>query len=404
VSKFRGGKMASTLETKKYAESLNALGMPRKKDPFPFDPPDQVDYWADNKKILQKIIQAQIDSIMFASSFIYVLYGPVGGGKTFAVKYLANADTQRMILKSLKKPEFSSYNFRVCAIAPMRTGQLTFSLHKDIVEKCFSKILENEDLIEVFKKTKELGVGAIRAAFTDIKKALTRSLDGKISVAHLESTEGYKFLTQNRSRLGKLQDVNELVEVIRILVKILSAKYGRILISIDELETLSRASGTERVLCSDFLRKTHEMIEHDMTLFLIFTLDSFEDVTQLLQPALVSRVKESIEFPFIKDKSDLKEYITGCISQRCGLDPYTIIDETVVDDISDSLITNFKGRLSFRQINREMHRIFTDTYICADKQKYRIDYTLYKKVAKVITSEEVVRQITKRLSKKGEDK
>jgi Cdc6-like AAA superfamily ATPase len=397
-------RMPSTSEVEKYAGSLNALGVPRKKDPFPFNPPEQVDYWADNKEILQRIVQAQIDSVMFASSFIYVLYGPVGGGKTFAVKYLANTKTQKMILKSLKKPEFESFNFRVAAVAPMRTGQLTFSLHKDIVEKCFSAILENEELVDVFTKTKQLGVGNIKAAFTDVKRTLTRSLNGKISVANLENSEGYKFLIQSRSRLGKLQDVNELVEVIRILVKILAEKYGRIIISIDELENLSRASGTERVLCSDFLRKTHEMIEHDMTLFLIFTLESFEDVARLLQPALISRVKESIEFPFIKDKSDVKEYITECISQRCGLDPYTIIDEKVIDDISDSLITSFQGRISFRQINREMHRIFIDTYICADKQTYKIDYALYKKVAKGMTAEEVVKRITEKLGQKGEAK
>ena len=395
--------MSSDLEKAKYVESLNALGLPRKKDPFPFDPPEQVDYWADNKNILKKIIQAQIDSIMFASSFIYVLYGPIGGGKTFAVKYLANATTQKMILKGLKKSNFESFSFRVRAIAPLRTGQLTFSLHKDIVEQCFAVILENQDLINIFVKTTHLGIGKTRAAFTDVKKALTRSLDGKISIANLENTEGYKLLTQNRSRLGKLQDVNELVEVIRILVRILAEKYGRILISIDELENLSRASGTERVLCSDFLRKIHETIEHDMTLFLIFTLDSFEDVERLLQPALISRVKESILFPFISEKSDLKEYITECILQRSGIDPYSVIEERVVDDISDSLITSFKGRLSFRQINREMHRIFTDTYVCTDKQKYRIDYALYKKVAKGMTAEEIVKQITEKLSQKGEE-
>jgi hypothetical protein len=227
-------------------------------------------------------------------------------------------------------------------------------------------------------------------------------LDGKISIANLENTEGYKFLTQNRSRLGKLQDTNELVEVIRILVKILAGKYGRILVSVDELENLSRASGNERGLCSDFLRKMHEMIEHDMTLFLIFTLDSFEDVERLLQPALISRVKEFIEFPFIKTKAEVKEYITECISQRSGLDPYSVIEEKVIDDISDSLITSFKARLSFRQINREMHRLFADTYVCAGKQKYVINYPLYKKVAKGITAEEIVKQITQKLTQKGE--
>ena len=389
---------------KKYLESLNALGIPRDKDPFPFGPPKQVDYWADNKKILQKIVQTQMDSVMFASSFVYVLYGPVGGGKTFAVKYLANPKTQKMILKSLGKPEFSSLHIQVNAIAPLRTGQLTFSLHKDIVEKCFSEISRSDELIDIFAATKELGVGKIRAAFRNIKRSVTCSLNGTLSITNIENLEGYKFLTQTRSRLGKLQDVNELVETIRILVKILSEKYGRIIISIDELENLSRATGTDRVLCSDFLRKMHDMIEHDMTLFLIFTLESFEDVTKLLQRALVSRVKESVEFPFVKDTSDVKEYITECISQRCGINPYSIIEERVIDEISDLLITNFRGRISFRQINREMYKIFINTYIYANRPKYKIDFELYKKAIRGITAEDVVKQITEKLIKGGDEK
>jgi hypothetical protein len=80
--------MNSASEKEQYTKSLNALGIRRDRDPFPFDPPKVVDYWADNKGVLQKIVQAQIDSVMFASSFMYILYGPVGGGKTFALEYL----------------------------------------------------------------------------------------------------------------------------------------------------------------------------------------------------------------------------------------------------------------------------------------------------------------------------
>ena len=388
-----------------YHKSLNALGIRRDRDPFPFDPPRKVDYWADNKEVLQKIIQAQLDSVMFASSFIYILYGPVGGGKTFAIKYLANPKTQKLILKSLQKSEFKFLNVRVAAIVPLKTGQLTFSLHKDVVKKCFSAILKSEELINIFVRTKQIGAGNIKAAFKDIRKLVRRSLGGTLTMTNLENSEGYKFLTQTKSRLGKLQDVNELVETIRILVNILSEKYGRIVISLDELENLRRATATDRFLCSDFLRKMHEMIEHDITLFLIFTLESFEEVENLLQTAFLSRVKETIEFPFIKDKSDVEEYITQCISQRSKVNPYDIIEEEVIAEISDSLIDSFRGRLSFRAINREIHKIFTSTYTSANQPpNYKIDSALYKKAIKGITAEEVVKQIRKKLNQKGDKK
>jgi hypothetical protein len=397
--------MNSASEKEQYTKSLNALGIRRDRDPFPFDPPKVVDYWADNKGVLQKIVQAQIDSVMFASSFMYILYGPVGGGKTFAVKYLANPETQKLILAGLKKPEFKSLSIRVRAIVPIRTGQLTFSLHKDIVKKCLSAIFKSNELITILKKTKQIGEGNVKAAFRDLRNSVRLTLEGKVNIANLENSEGYKFLTQTKSRLGKLQDVNELVESIEVLVRVLSEKYGRIIISIDELENLRRATGTEMILCSDFLRKMHEMIEHDLTVFLIFTLESFEEVSRLLQTAFVSRVKERIEFPFVRDRSDVKEYITECISQRSKINPYEVIEEEVIDAISDSLITSFRGRLSFRDINREMHKIFTSTYIFANQpRRYKIDNTLYKRAIKGITAEEVVKQITDKLAKKGDVK
>jgi len=397
--------MTSDLERVQYGKSLNALGIPRDKDPFPFDAPHVVDYWADNKKVLQKIIQAQIDSIMFASSFIYVFYGPLGGGKTFAAAYLANPKTQKLILENVPKPISESLIIRVPAVAPLRTGQLTFSLHKDIVKKCFSAILKSEELMKIFAKTKQLGSGKIKAAFKDIRKSVMPSLEGKLRVADLTNLEGYKFLTQTRSRLGKLTDVNELVETIRILVSILSGKYGRIIISIDELENLARATGTERVICSDFLRKMHEMIEHDLTLFLIFTFESYEEVSRTLQPALLSRVRESVEFTFVQTKSDVKEYIRECLLLRSKVDPKEVVSAEVIDAIADSLITNFRGRLSFRDINREMHRIFTTTYILVNQpSKYKIDLKLYEKARKGTSAEEIVKRITEKMSQTGGQK
>jgi hypothetical protein len=396
--------MTSETELEQYRKSLNALSIPRNRDPFPFDPPSQVDYWADNKKILQSIVQAQIDSVMFASSQIYVLYGPVGGGKTFAVRYLANSRTQKLILRNLNKTEFESFSTRIVSTTPLRTGQLTFALHRGIVHNSLEAIVKDDGLIRIFSQAKDIGSGPVRAAFENIRKAMrTRPLEGSI-MRYVENTDGYKFLTQGKSSLGKLQDQNDLVEIVRILVQVLSSKYNRVVLSIDELENLRRATATERVFFSEFMRKMHETIEHDLTVFMIFTLESFEDVTALLQTALRSRVKDFIEFSFVKDKEDVKEYITECISQRCRVEPYSIIDEAVVDAIASALMANFAGKLSFRQINIEMHRVFTNTYLSAKEHPYKITYSLYEKAIKIVSAAEVVKKIAQQLSKKGDEK
>jgi len=389
-------KLESDEETRQYSVSLNSLGIPRNLDPFPSDPPKEVDYWADNKNTLKNIVQAQIDSLMFASSFIYIVYGPVGVGKTFAVKYLANPKTRKLVAGTMKRPDLETFNIRVAAIMPMRAGQLTFTLHKNIVASCFSKILKEQELTNAFLQAKDVGMGKTKAAFEDIKKQMRRrTLDNTISTRELEHSEGYRFLTQEKSKLGKIQDVNELVETIRILIKIISKKYERVIISLDELENLRRSTSTERAICSDFLRKLHETIEYDLTLFLIFTFETFEDVEQVLQPALLSRVKENIEFPFIKNKSDVKQYIAECISFRSKVDPRSVIDDEVVGEIASSLLANFRQHLTFRIINREMHRIFTSTYLVAEQpEHYKITPDLYKRAMRSARAEDVVKQLT----------
>jgi hypothetical protein len=390
-------------QKEQYDKALNALGLRRDKDPFPLDPPVSVDYWADNKEVLERMVKTQLDSAMFASSFIYVLYGPVGGGKTFAIKYLANSEVQKTIFKALKKPEIETFSFRVTAIVPLRTGQLTFSLHRNMVESCLAKIREDQDLLKILTTWKDFGVGCIKTAFKDIASHVNRPLGGSLSLPNLETTEGFKFLTQTKSKIGKLNDVNDLVETIRILVYILSKKYSRVVISIDELENLARATGTERFLISDFFRKLHENIEHDLTVFLIFTLDSFEGVADLLQKAFLSRIKDKIEFSYVKSAVTVREYIYECILKRCNVNPYDVIAEDVIYAIADSLISTFRGALSFRTINTEMIKTFTDAHILADRpKKFRIDSALYSKVNKIVLSDEVMRQLTERLGQGGQ--
>jgi hypothetical protein len=284
----------------------------------------------------------------------------------------------------------------------LRSGQLTFSMHRDIMKECFAKIKNNHNVLSVFVKCKDFGEGNVRKAFKDIATNVERPLDGSFHINNIENIEGYKFLIQCKNKIGKLNDVNELVETLQILVNIISQNYSRVIISIDELENLSRATGTERFLISDFLRKIHDDIEKDLTLFLIFTFDSFEEVESLLQKAFLSRIKESIEFSFVKDQATVEEYIKDCIEMRCKVSATTVISAEVISAIADSLISTFKGKLAFRTINAEMHRVFTDTYFAAGQARdYKIDFALYNTSNKAAVSPEYMKQLTEELTKGG---
>jgi len=382
---------------KEYSNSLNALGIRIDQDPFPIEAPSEVDYWADNKEVHSQIIQLEIDSIMFLSTSIYVFWGPVGVGKTFAASYLANPKTKDFVLKKLNRPrEFMPLVFPVNAVVPRRSGDLTFSVYRAIVKKFLTEISNNEDLIkELASAYQKLEAGNIRSAFRDIAGRIRSTVTGKTVIHKIEESEGFKLLALQRSKLGKLLDINDLVAIVKTLADVLLSKYKRIIIMIDELENLSRATGTERLLFSDFMRRIHDEIDLGITFVLIFTFDSYEEVTSNLQPALVSRIRKVIEFGFVNNASDVKEYITDCLWHRSGKKINEIMDEEVLEDLSKTLLSKFGGRLSFRDINKEMHELFTTTFILANQpDRFRISYELYQRAMK-ISAENIVDEIKK---------
>lgn len=369
-----------------YFKSINALGIRVDRDPFPIEAPSEVDYWADNKNVHSQLIQLEIDSVMFLSTSLYVFWGPVGVGKTFAAAYLANPRTKDLILKRLNRPqEFMPLVFTVNAVAPFRTGQLTFSVYRATVKTLFSEISKDQGSIkELAKAFRGLEAGTIRSAFRDIAKRITYAVTGEVVITNIEKCEGFKLLVQQRSKLGKLLDINDLVTVVKTLVDVLSNKYRRIMIVIDELENLSRATGTERLLFSDLLRRMHDEIDLGVTFVLIFTFDSYEEVASTLQPALVSRVRKVIEFGFVESLADIQEYIIDCLRYRSGKKLEEIMDRQVLEKIAGTLQSKFGGRLSFRDINKEMHEIFTTAYMLADQpDHFRLSREVYRKAMKV---------------------
>jgi len=374
--------------------AMNALGISPEKDPFPISSPLTVDYWADNKDLQKRIIQAQLDSILFASNALYVFWGPLGVGKTFAAHYLANPKAKQLIEESVKK-SVEPLIFRVVAAAPARTGQLIYPLFRDIVEKCFSVILKDEKLTQVLTKSyDQIENGKIKNAFRDIQKRMIKTFAGRLNIEAINQSEGYKLLVTDKSKLGKIQDINELISVIQFLVQVLLHRFTRVIIVIDELENLAKATRAETFLVSDLLRKMHDEIDHGLTLILIFTFDSFEEVQQMLQKSLVDRIRDKIEFDFVENVSDITEYINDCIKMRTGTNPDDIIAPDVVKEIAETLNTKFKKRLSFRDINKEMHRIFSETFIHAGQpSKYKLDLELYQSSISSITPDEVIQQL-----------
>ncbi len=346
-------------EDQGYQGFLSAVGMHGNRDPFPITAPRDVDYWADNREVLSKLIRAEGDALVFPSSRIHAFYGPLGGGKSFAISYLANARTRAVLMKHLPESYGSAdfLAFPVAANYPLKVGNLTRGIYLGIFKKLFQEILTDENLFSSFTKTISNVTGAVGEAFRDASENVTMTLDFERSFAGVEKSEGYKLLTLEKSKLGSLKFQEDYVSAIKHLVEPVLRKYRRVVIGIDELETLRQVSGTERLFFNDFLRRLHQDIDTGLTIILIFTLQSFDDVQSILQPAIISRISETINFGYVTRRKDIEEYIVECFSDGAGLDAYEIFDKDALEALSDDLLRK-DGEVTFRDVNKQLHKIF----------------------------------------------
>jgi hypothetical protein len=351
-------------------------------DPFPIISPKEVDYWADNKITLNKIKEMLIDSLLFSTSNLYVFYSKVGMGKTFAANFLCGERGRKLISENLpKKSTKELLIFRVRAEIPRKRGEQLRSIYIEIIENLFLAIIKDiilkQDLIKIYNT---LPPNSIKRAFRDISHKLRATLDGKIN---FEDVEGYKFLIDEKNKIGKINDINDMTDIILILTSILLNKYEKISIIIDELENLEKVSSADRNLFSDFIKNTYEKVDIGLNVILIYTYESYSDVVTTLLPALRDRIKEKIEFKLIDREEDIIEYIIDCFKDGAKVDPIEIIDEEVINIYSKKLIHEYK-QITFREINREIHKLLAKCIqIATEKKEYelksfKIDKQLYK--------------------------
>ena len=383
-------------EKENYRAFLSAFGVRGKIDPFPIAAPHKVDYWADNKEVLSKLIRAEGDALIFPSSRIHAFYGPLGGGKSFAVSYLGHPKTRKVLTKYLP-PEDEGKDFlafSVPASYPLKTGMLTRGVYVGIFERLFREILEDKTILGVFRKAIEKTPGVVGEALRNAMDKMVITLDFDLNLSKVESGEGYKLLTLERSKLGSLKTQTDFVSAIKAVVDPLLAKYQRILIAIDELESLRQVSTSERLFFNDFIRRLHQEVETGLTLILIFSLQSFEDVQAVLQPAVIERISENISFGYVKSRKDIVDYISECFEKGAGVNPSEVIDTDALEAIAAD-IKRDKREITFRDVNKQLHRIFASV-LSQRKMGGPLKVTLnaYESTKKQVPVEDIIRDLS----------
>lgn len=348
-------------------EYLNAFGFQVNKDPFPTTPPKNVDYWADNEKVFKEIIQMEIDSLLFDSSTLNIFWGPIGGGKTFAAFYLKNPSSVESITKQLNIPVKPTETLVVPATRPIKSGQMIYNIHSHIIADLFSKILKNEGLIKEMKRhVGNLPEGEIKEAFRSIAKSAPYGIFGEHNIDSVISSEGYKYLTNGKSKIGKASDIFTLTTITKELITIISTHYKRTVVAIDELENLTKVGVTERLLVNDYLRRLFDDNPSGITLILVFTFDSYEEVTTVLDRSVVSRTRRVINFNY-PDERDIETYIKDCIESRSLKKVTDVMEQGVLKKIVRIIIETLGNDRDFRKINAQMHSIFRKVFETSGK-------------------------------------
>lgn len=374
---------------KEYEEVLSLTGL--KHDPFPLISPNIVTYWADNKELLKLLKETILDSLLFASSNIYVFYGKIGVGKTFAANYLFGSEGIKLLSKEI--PNFvikKQYVLKIRAAIPRKSGELLNSVYNGIVKKIIEDILKDDDLtIELKEVYRNIPMGNIRRAFNEISKDLHKTTLIRTPIS-LDNNEGFKYITDEKNKFGKLRDINDLGTTLLYLISILFKKYEKISIIIDELEHLSQSTVSERYQFSDLIKCLYEFVDIGLNIIFIYTFETYDEVSTTLQPAILDRVKDKILFRLIDNEADVCEYIYYCIEDRGEKAPDDFIEELVIEKFSKKLINNFK-QISFRDINKEMHKFISLCYRIRTEQrdfnitKFKITnelYTIYENIKK----------------------
>jgi type II secretory pathway predicted ATPase ExeA len=358
------------------------------KDPFPSESPDEVEYWADLEELLETILRFQRIDLLAPTRRIYVYWGELGTGKTYACRFFSNEKIQQKILRSIvgEQAQLKMLNISVTAPEPLRVGDLCTNVYKWILVSLLEKMekINFDKLLDELKKGPELPyVRALAQLSKEASRQQTLTPDKSIFTL-IKDTEEYKFLENLKSKTYGTIGISEAAHIVAYLINSLLESYDRITIWIDELEKLQKATLTERRLFSDFIRRIYDESREALTLILIFSLRTFEEVRELLLPPVWSRIGEcKVEFKLISKDKDLIQYFNDNV-KHAGVDPTSIIEEEVLEKFVKDILEKYKEGISPRDFNNEVSKLLHLAFMVwrryGKSEKIKIDKELYEKI------------------------
>ena len=258
----------------------------------------------------------------------------------------------------------------------------------------------DRDLLAVLRtNTNKLGPGEIKEAIKDMTSKIPLTLSGEYGTDLVSSSEGYKYLTNGRSKIGKVLDIYSLTSIINVLMQVVLERNRRVVIAIDELENLTTVTTSERLMINDYIRRLYDDNPRGLSLILIFTYDSYDDINIVIEPSIISRKRDVIEFSY-PEEGDIEKYIKGCIEERASRKLNEVMESEVLKKIVKLLTSTLGKTITFRKINFEMHSIMRNIYEATGDhpQNFKITLKSFDEIYGKRT-EELMNEVRKRQKK-----
>jgi archaellum biogenesis ATPase FlaH len=332
--------------------------------------------WAGFPLVKNKFENRIKRSIQIPNSSLVLNWGEYGSGKTHAARYF---NKKEVLAKIASEAGGNSVPFSVNVNFP-KSKQPVWDIYIQIIDK----IQINE--LREYLKEKGVIVSDILDSITNnyfiqnvIKLMFDRDVDENLFKQYL-----YKTISNSDLKAFPKEGIqrvfstdNDLTEFLGALFTVLTYKkkaYSCVVIWFDEFEDISILNSLNISGINNFLKLIVDIVPNNLLIFLNLTqsaMMSISDLSEYLQDAVKSRIKERIELA-IPTKEDLKLYLkellNNSIHRETARDDFYPFNEEVIDALMADL-----GNVSLRRLN-EAFSLLLESAAFEKTDEINLDY------------------------------
>lgn len=300
-------------------------------NPFSITPSMREIVWANRVEIRERLEGIIETSLSTSPSRIIINWGDWGSGKTHAMLYFSSELFKGLIQEKLN----AKFDFISCAIhlpRPTTAGSMGKLLYQEIVRTITIKTLQNVmalirkelidkgyDDLQARKEIEEYLNSLTRRR--EFSKVLIRLL-GKRPILERRFLFGASLTPTELRKLGvirEIESINDMLDAISLITSVLTQPfrdlpepYLETFIWIDENEALRDISARDVFIFRSIIRDLLDYAPTDITVFLNFSQSPgqpYSTVEDELGRAVISRVDENVEFPYMKKADECLDYV-----------------------------------------------------------------------------------------------